>query len=147
MKNRFLLPRKFLPIGIILTAIGAALGIAYLNEWILPFFEINIETQGFDALFKRTNYQGDVAITCLLIGLYILGFTKRKEEDEFIDHLRYQSLLVTLLVQNLVLLITTWIIGGSDYFLVMTLNLFSFLILFNIIFLVRLALLRKNQLA
>jgi hypothetical protein len=138
MKNNFLISRKVTPYALLILLIGIALGIAYLNDAILPFLEAKHNKNGLSELIERTNYQGDLALTFLLTALYLIGFTKHKNEDEFIDFLRYQSLLKAALFQTAGIVIGTWLFGGITFLNIMLLNLFSFLLLFLMFFKVHL---------
>ncbi len=134
MKNSFLIDRKFIPYAMLLLALGMGLGFAYLNDTILPFLQIKSSNTGIAVLLERSNYQGDLALTFILIALYILGFIQRKKEDEYIDFLRYQALIKSAIFQTAGLIVGTWFFGGLSFLNLMLMNLFSFLILFNLFF-------------
>lgn len=135
MKSRFLIPRVFTGIGLLLIVLGIILGITYLNGDILSFLKKNnTPASTITALFERDNYQGDLALTFLIIGLFMTGFSKLKLEDEFTDYLRYQSLLLTVIIQSTTLILSSWIIGGITFISVSNINLFGFLFVYNIIF-------------
>ncbi len=138
MRNNFLISRKFMPYALLTLLLGIALGIGYMNNSILPFLEAKPHSGGLSALIERNNYQGDLALTCILVALYLIGFTKHKNEDEFIDFLRYQSLLKAALFQTAGIVIGTWFFGGLTFLNIMLLNLFSFLLLFLVFFKVQL---------
>ncbi|MDI1235236.1 MAG: hypothetical protein PSX81_13215 [bacterium] len=135
MKNKFLLPSLFYKIGGLLFILGSTLGILYLQNVRLSFFSTNGgAVQGIEQLFLRTSFQGDVALTLIIVGLYFLGFSRRAIEDEYIDFIRHQSLLISVLIQSFALIVASWLIGGITFFTVMMFNLFSLLAVYNLIF-------------
>jgi hypothetical protein len=144
MKNKFLLDTKWQKYAVLALLTGIGLGIAYLNNSIIPILQKNKQASGLGALLERSNYQGDLALTLMLIGLFIIGFTKHIQEDEYIDFLRYQALLKTTLFQTATIIIGTWLFGGINFLNIMLLNLFSFLVLYILIFRISLYLVKKN---
>ena len=136
MKNIFLLPHYFLKAGIIAVLIGAALGLTHLLDMNLSIFNANVDSaaDGFSRLLGRTTYQGVLGLTIFLMGLYFVGFSKRKIDDEFLDFIRYQSLILSLIIQTLVLIVSSWFVEGLAYVNVMFINLFSFLLIYNLTF-------------
>ena len=144
MKNKFLFDTKWQKYAVLVLLIGIGLGIAYLNNSIIPILQKNEQASGLGALLERSNYQGDLALTLMLMGLFIIGFTKHKQEDEYIDFFRYQALLKTALLQTATIIIGTWFFGGINFLNIMLLNLFSFLVLFILIFRISLYLVKKN---
>jgi hypothetical protein len=145
MKNKFLFATKWQKYALLSLVIGMGLGIAYLNNSIIPILQKNEQASGLGALLARSNYQGDLALTLMLVGLFIIGFTKHKEEDEYIDFLRYQALLKTALFQTATIIIGTWVYGGISFLNIMLLNLFSFLVLFILNFRLSLYLVKKKM--
>jgi len=79
----------------------------------------------------------------LTIGLIFIGFSKEKIEDEFVHHLREQSLVWATYVTAAMFIFATLTIYGSTYMLVPYLVFFVFLILFIVKF--KIALLRFNK--
>jgi hypothetical protein len=144
MKNKFLLDTKLQKYAVLALLTGIGLGIAYLNNSIIPILQKNKQASGLGTLLERSNYQGDLALTLMLIGLFIIGFTKHKQEDEYIDFLRYQALLKTAFFQTATIILGTWLFGGINFLNIMLLNLFSFLVLFILIFRISLYLVKKN---
>lgn len=144
MKNKFLFDTKWQKYAVLTLLTGIGLGIAYLNNSIIPILQKNKQASDLGTLLERSNYQGDLALTLMLIGLFIIGFTKHKQEDEYIDFLRYQALLKTAFFQTATIIIGTWLFGGINFLNIMLLNLFSFLVLFILIFRISLYLVKKN---
>jgi hypothetical protein len=70
----------------------------------------------------------------LIISGIIHSFSKEKMEDEYISSIRLQALTWSIYVNYSLVLIATLTIFGIDYWHVMTIHLFSLIILFNLRF-------------
>jgi fatty acid desaturase len=64
----------------------------------------------------------------------LVGFSKEKEEDEFIRELRLSSLLWAVLISYALLLLAFLTIYGFAFFSVMVYNMFTVLVIFIIRF-------------
>lgn len=65
-----------------------------------------------------------------IIGALLVGFSKEKNEDEFIASIRLKSLLWAVLVNYLLLIIAFVVVYELPFFTVMTFNMFTVLLLF-----------------
>lgn len=66
----------------------------------------------------------------LLVGLLLLAFSKEKEEDEYIQRVRLESLQWAVLLNAVLLLLFTVFVYGTPFFTVMTFNMFTPLLIF-----------------
>ena len=82
-KKLFLLPYRFQTVGCILAGIG-------LIMWIIPFLA------GFES--KTTIHWALYGTLVISVGLFLIGFSREKREDEFTLHLRTSSALTAMLV-------------------------------------------------
>ena len=82
-KKLFLLPYRFQTVGCVLMGIG-------LVMWIISF----IAGFEFETSVQWTLY-GTLVI---FVGLFLIGFSREKREDEFTLHLRTSSALTAMLV-------------------------------------------------
>ena len=82
-KKLFLLPYRFQTVGCILAGIG-------LVMWIIPFLA------GFES--KTTIHWALYGTLVISVGLFLIGFSREKREDEFTLHLRTSSALTAMLV-------------------------------------------------
>ena len=64
----------------------------------------------------------------------LVGFSKEKNEDEFISEIRLSSLLWAVWVSYMLLLIAFLLIYGSPFLEVMVYNMFTILIIFIVRF-------------
>lgn len=59
----------------------------------LPVTETEI---GWDRFTAAAGLMGTLTSVLILIGAYLAGFSRCKDEDEFTEHLRYRALTVTM---------------------------------------------------
>jgi len=144
MTKHLLLPRQCRLIGIVLLPFMIFWLIAtYSYDFSLfPFLRYNlgVKTQGFfppgfvfDKNFSA-DFNGEISFLFTLICLFMIAFSKEKNEDEYIRSLRLQALQVSVYVSYLILAIASTLIYGVSFFLVTFLNIFTILIVFIIVF-------------
>lgn len=152
MQTRFLLPHKLKMVGWIIAIPAFLLMIAYIHaDFTFPFLDYHnndLQKISFDngMLFdiQFNNFTDEIGGVLLLVGLFLVAFSKEKDEDERIAKMRLESLLWAVLV-NTVLIILCILFLYSVYFLhAMVYNICTPLILFIIRFNVLLVLDRKQ---
>ncbi len=72
-----------------------------------------------------------------MAGIFI-GFSRNKEDDEFIEQLRYESLILSLYINSGIMLLCLIFVWGLPFLWVMMINIFSILYVFIICFYLRL---------
>ena len=80
----------------------------------------------------------------ILIGGTFVGFSKNKEEDEFVEKIRFESLILAVYVNNIILLLCLIFVWGFDFLNVMIYNMFTTLLFFIFCFYLRLYLNKKT---
>lgn len=149
MKTRFLFSHKFKKVGWIIFIPSLVMGIVYLMfDSSLPdllkfkgttFAIVNDEFFGKTQLFKllKNDLIDEFISVFLLIGSFLVGFSKEKIEDEYITKLRLESIVWSVFVNYFILFLAVIFIYGELFFYVMIVNLFAILVLyifrFNII--------------
>lgn len=73
----------------------------------------------------------------LLIGGVFIGFSCNRDEDEYIALVRYESLIIALYANSLVLLVSLIFVWGLPFLYVMLYNMFTALYIFIVFFYVR----------
>lgn len=136
MKNTFLFPAKWKKFGYLLFLSGLALGIHYLIFNFSPDL-LNFSIPLWNDIEKILEFQPnnlyDELLSLLIIsGGLITGFSKEKIEDEMIQRIRLNSLVWAVLVNYLILIALIVLLYDFLFFDVMTIHLFSLLILFVI---------------
>lgn len=147
MNKNYLFPHRFQMVGWVL-AIAAVAAVFILKNW---FF--NMPSLYYDGFFDDEVEDGffrmarsgilTLAMPLFTIGLIFIGFSKEKVEDEFVHHLREQSLVWATYVTAALFILATLFIGGFAYTYVPYLVFFVFLILFIVKF--KIALHRFNK--
>ena len=84
-----------------------------------------------------------MAIIGLIISLFLIGFSKVKEEDEMIYTIRAEAMRISIYINYLLIIIATLFIYDWDYLGVMAYNLFTPLLIYVSVFHFKLFRLRK----
>ena len=155
--TRMLLPRGFKCADWWILAAGAVLGILYC---IIPdSMSISIndirELFGAGRIETKADFLGhfsaDSDLMMTLIGLFMVvggvfvGFSRNKEDDEFIEQIRYESLLLSIYVNSIALVVCLLFVWGLSFVAVMFCSLFSVLCIFIICFYIRVLFNKKTM--
>lgn len=148
MKSNYLFPTVYKKIGWVLFVPFAIIGIIFLaDSSLLPEIKWNpivlyTGSQLTDhgqvpgEFFKTINddMKEEIIVCGLAIALSLIAFSREKDEDELVEHLRAKS-LVWSLKANVVLLIVATFILYSDYYVTFAwIYMFSVFLLFIIRF-------------
>lgn len=134
-----LLPHKLKTIGWIILIPSLVLGI------IMMFNEFS-----FDFLSKENggmipqNFTDELIGTFLICSLILVGFTKLKFEDEYTFRLRLESFQLTFYIYAVIMILAILTIYNDAFFDFMVLNLFAPLILFVLVFHVKILIFRNS---
>lgn len=142
MKTNYLLPNKYKIPGWIILISGIISGLVniiyspdpdFFNTSVLQMFDFDSKKTNFFKIIKNNVFDEIISI-CIILGGLIVGFTKEKEEDEFIYKLRKDSLVWAIILNYVILLFTVIFIYDMDFFSVMIYNMFTPLLFFIIRF-------------
>jgi len=126
MLYKALLPHQFKRIGwcilIPATIFGIILIVNGFDKWPFVF------------TFMRADITNTLAGALFIIGGLLVGFSKEKNEDEFISNLRLSSLLWAVVTNYIVLLFCLVFVYGPPFLNVMLYNMFTILIIFIVRF-------------
>lgn len=144
MKSNYLISNKYKPIGWALFILGFIGGIfVYLSEYEADILNVKVFSLiGGESMFNQDDYFSiiensilDELITIfIIIGGFIVGFSREKVEDEFIYKLRKDSLVWALIVNYTILILATLFVYNFAFFDVLIFNMFTPLIFFIIRF-------------
>ena len=126
-----------IPVGLFLLLTERIQDIFVVNVFSIFSYEwIGSERTGFGWI---ENGLGDEIFTLLIIisGL-ANSFSKEKIEDELISRIRLESLSLSLFINFGFIIISTFLVYNLNYMYVLVFNLFLIILLFNLIFKVRL---------
>jgi len=132
MLSKLLLPNGYKKWGWIILLIFIPLGliIAFSNLQIsflsfrLPWLPTDPFTRG------RVNFTNTLTTLGLILGFLLVAFSREAHEDEYVAHVRLESLLWAVLINYILLALANILLYGSSFLQVMVYNLFTPLILF-----------------
>lgn len=137
MKTRFLFPHKCKLIGWMMLVPAAVLGIVMMITNYEPkFLEINvfsITTQTFgdsNSHWFKNNIALEIVAVVFTVGALLAGFSKQKNEDEYIASIRHDSLLWATYVNYVLLILSLIFVYDLGFLNVMVYNMFTVLIIF-----------------
>lgn len=139
--QRYLFPHCFQKIGIILALAGIAavyvrFGMGYkpdfLNIQVFTFYSSIFESKYFSIV--GNNIGEEIGMLLLLSGLFFLSMSKEKKEVEENWELRLTSFLFAFYINSIMLFVGILFFFGWGFLAIMGLNLFSFLIFYNLKF-------------
>lgn len=144
MQTRYLLPNYLKKIGWILFVPSLLVG-SYLwlsghefdNALVTNVFAIwtdDIFVKDYFFSFIENGVLDEILTTCIITGGLFVGFSKEKDEDEFIAQLRTESLIWATYVNAIIFLLATLFVYGIPYFTIMVFNSFTMIIFFVIRF-------------
>lgn len=76
----------------------------------------------------------ELVVIGLVVSLLLASFSREKDEDECIAHLRMQAWTMAVVSNYLILIVVTLCIYGMSYLNFMAVNMFTVLILFLVVF-------------
>jgi hypothetical protein len=144
MKTHFLFPRQFKKIGwlIFIPALVAAIVLAvtdydidkYVHAKVFALFNMELMGKSQSMLVIENGISDEILLVLIIIGGLFVGFSKHRNEDEFISKIRYESLVWAVYFNCAVMLLATIFIYGMYYFEIMIANMFTLLFFFIIRF-------------
>lgn len=138
MGKSYLLPHRFKKLGWVLLIFGFVLGLTYqVLDWfdvdLYDFFEkkmVDIIYLDFNNKILKGGLLDELIAILIIIGGIIVGFSKTKVEDEFINQLRLSSLVWAVYVSYGVLFFAVIFIYDMAFFNIMSINMFTVLLFF-----------------
>ncbi len=142
MKTSYLLPHKFRSVGWSFFIVGLLAGIIFyiirddfddvLTTNVLSIYKGDSLFGGDAGFFKiiKNGILDDILALLIIIGGLFIGFSKEKEEDEFIYKLRKDSLVWAIIFNYIVLIFTIIFVYDFTFFHVLVFNMFTPLIFY-----------------
>lgn len=143
MLTKILLPHRFQKFGwIFLLPFAALLFANNYFDFSFSFLEFSVRD---GALFEDSeeNFTNEIALIGVFVSLFLIAFSREREEDEFIQKLRLDSLLVACYANTFILIIGTALFYGFGYLEFMGYNMFTIHLIFIARF--RWVLYKQNQ--
>lgn len=135
MKPFFLLPHKFRIVGGALLLPAFVLLYASLaKDFSIPWLRIMPSNQSETLNLNNYDMTDEAALSLCFLSLFMIAFSKEKKEDEYVQEVRLKALQVSVYVNYLVLLISTFCFYGLSYLYVLYGNLFTILLIFIMVY-------------
>ncbi len=136
-----LFPHAMQKPGWIIFALSATLGATMMLQ------------QSFDVLpqsvASQLNYYGyfvnNIAIIGTIIGAILATCSREKIEDEMISSIRLNSLLTALYIHYAIIVVASLLVYDLDFLYVMLYGMFTILIIFMVVFRLRIWRMRKEE--
>ena len=134
MKTTFLFPNQFRIIGWIMFLPALIGGIILLasgydeDRWVLKvpaIFNLDLLGDPQSMVIVANGVSDEILLVMTIVGGLFAGFSKLKNEDEFIAKIRYESLVWAVYVNFAVMLFATLFVYGLYYLNVMMANMFT----------------------
>ncbi len=131
MLTSFLLPNRFQIIGwcLLLPTVILLIANGYY-EYEIPWLAIEGIGDGEIFFSDIENFTNELAVLGVFLSLFLIAFSKEKQEDEYIQKLRLESLLIAFYVYSAFLVLGTLVFYGLIYLEFLVLNLFLIQIIF-----------------
>jgi len=140
MKSRFLFSHKLKGLGWVLFLTGVLVGlVTWWTEFdfdqIMQVKVLALADENFmssSAYFKiiENGIFDELISLLIIVGGILVGFSKAKEEDEFISRIRMESLIWATYVNYIVLLFAIVFVYGLSFFNILVYHMFTMLIFF-----------------
>lgn len=128
-----LFPRFYRYQGIALLMLS---GISYGHEFSFletkPRHIAQDEIVDLGTLMTNNNLTDEVAYAGILIGLFMIGFARLKNEDEYTIQIRLRSLNLTFYLSYLAVIVITFLSYGMNYLLLLA----EFVVLLRVLYIV-----------
>lgn len=134
MNNVLLFPRNSRIIGFIVLALSVVLFFASMNKDFVFSFLNTPKPAESSMDFGNHNLTDEFAVAGIVISLVMIAFSKLKHEDEYVRHIRLQSLQIGVYANYAVFLIMTFTVYGLNYMSVLFYNSMTILVLFILVF-------------
>lgn len=132
MVSKILLPHFYRKAGFILLPVAVVLLIATVGyEYSLPFLDYADKYPKKDPFDLRNyNFSDELAMILTMASLFMIAFSREKQEDEYLQEVRLKALQISVYVNYFVLVAATLFVYGTSYLYVLFGNLYTILIIF-----------------
>ena len=142
MKTPYLLPHRFKTAGWLLFILAAVAGIAVLQGWeaswlncrvFAVFTDVNLTEAGYFTM-TNDNITNEITGIAYIVGALLVGFSREKEEDEYIGAMRLKALLWATLINYILVILALLLVYGLPFLTIMVINMFTTITLFVLAF-------------
>lgn len=127
--SKLMLPTAFKGIGWVLFIPSALLGIAAFH------FQLELDFLSYSGpSYMNNNFTNELALSGVLLGLWMMSFSKKKQEDEWLQRLRLESFIIGFQISLALFFVANLALYGESFFFILVYNCLTPLLLFNIVF-------------
>ncbi len=139
MKTKYLFPHRCQALGWTLFIPGLIMGILYLAfDFQLAWLEWRVPALATDSLFgdsswfqiTENNMFDEITAILVILGGLLIAFSRSKSEDEYMNHIRWESLVWATYVNYFILLLAIVLLYDLIFFWVLVFNMFTLLFFF-----------------
>lgn len=137
MKSKYLLPHIYKKIGWFITIPFLVIGLFFFPlADKLDISKSSVVGQEIERWFDKYpgQFTDEIIAACLIIGMLLVAFSREKNEDEYINKIRLESLQISVLINYILLFFCIIFIYDWEFLWVMTYNMFTVLLIFIIRF-------------
>lgn len=127
-----LISHNFRKVGFVLLPFAIALLIAvFINDYSIPFLKYQAPIMALKPVdIRNYDLSDEVAILISFVSLFMIAFSKEKQEDEYLLKVRLRALQISVYINYLVLAVSVLAVYGLGFLYVLYGNLFTILIIF-----------------
>ena len=138
---KLFLPNKLRIYGWVILLFGIILGVSRFYFGVKPEF-LNIKVFAVYSKYFETNYfkvienhvSEELTALLILVGLFIISFTKEKIENDSVSAIRYKSLIFTFYINTVLIALSFLFVYGFGFINILVINVFSPFIIYIILF-------------
>lgn len=137
---KLFLPNKLRIYGWVILLFGIILGVSRFYFGVKPEF-LNIKVFAVYSKYFETNYfkvienhvSEELTALLILVGLFIISFTKENIENDSVSAIRYKSLIFTFYINTVLIALSFLFVYGFGFINILVINVFSPFIIYIIL--------------
>lgn len=137
---KLFLPNNIRIYGWVILLFGLILGVIRFYFGVKPEF-LNIKVFAVYSKYFETNYfkvienhvSEELTALLILVGLFVISFTKEKIENESVSAIRYKSFILTFYINTLIIVLSFLFVYGFGFINILVINVFSPFIIYFIL--------------
>lgn len=134
------MPNNIRIYGWVILLFGLILGVIRFYFGIKPEF-LNIKVFAVYSKYFETNYfkvienhvSEELTALLILVGLFVISFTKEKIENESVSVIRYKSFILTFYINTQIIVLSFLFVYGFGFINILVINVFSPFIIYIIL--------------
>lgn len=134
------MPNNIRIYGWVILLFGLILGVIRFYFGVKPEF-LNIKVFAVYSKYFETNYfkvienhvSEELTALLILVGLFVISFTKEKIENESVSAIRYKSFILTFYINTLIIVLSFLFVYGFGFINILVINVFSPFIIYIIL--------------